>query len=314
MRIARQLEQREHRPAALSPVVSILVTSDLLQQPQVAVRPVNSAKRHLAAPLRVQALRPLAVFQMADLADGHPAGDQLVAHGSNVCDHQVHSPLRVRRRGRQRPVTYAQPGAEADRADRPWRSHQDDPRAPSPADRRPPARSPRPGCRSPRSETGISTSSSSQSTVMLFFSRVAQSKGGHPITRGHSLRARSGIRFPYEIPVGGSTGISTRRTTQSASSQAVGHAHRIGNPHALVSDFVPLSEQHFADEHAVDRTSMRPVNIRHSADPVVGDGGRSSHCVLRDGFRRRRASAFREVCQPVPRGARRHRRAALRGG
>jgi hypothetical protein len=50
------------------------------------------------------------------------------------------------------------------------------------------------------------------------------------------------------------------------------------SPHALVSDFVPLSEQHFEDEHAIDRISVRPVNIRHSADPVVrprGDSGRS---------------------------------------
>ncbi len=36
-------------------------------------------------------------------------------------------------------------------------------------------------------------------------------------------------------------------------------------PHALVSHFVPLSDQHFADEHAIDRTSIRPVNIRYSA-------------------------------------------------
>jgi hypothetical protein len=37
--------------------------------------------------------------------------------------------------------------------------------------------------------------------------------------------------------------------------------------HALVRDFVPVSEQHFADEDAIDRMSIRPLNIRHSACP-----------------------------------------------
>jgi hypothetical protein len=43
--------------------------------------------------------------------------------------------------------------------------------------------------------------------------------------------------------------------------------------HALVSDLVPLSEQHFADEQAIDRISIRPVNIRHSAMCVKDGSG-----------------------------------------
>jgi hypothetical protein len=41
---------------------------------------------------------------------------------------------------------------------------------------------------------------------------------------------------------------------------------RIGDPAAFVSDFVPLSEQQSADEHAIDRiAAIHPLNIRHSA-------------------------------------------------
>ena len=36
-------------------------------------------------------------------------------------------------------------------------------------------------------------------------------------------------------------------------------------PPAPVSDFSPVSKQHFADEHAIDRIPIRQVNIRHSA-------------------------------------------------
>jgi hypothetical protein len=43
---------------------------------------------------------------------------------------------------------------------------------------------------------------------------------------------------------GGRSSRQVGTTTRSAQSAI---------PHALVSDFVPLSEQHFADEHAIDR-------------------------------------------------------------
>jgi hypothetical protein len=60
--------------------------------------------------------------------------------------------------------------------------------------------------------------------------------------------------------------LEPRRITTAPSS--IGHRNAVPEsaiPHALVSHFVPLSEQHFADEHAIDRTSIRLVNIRYSA-------------------------------------------------
>src|SRR5207244_8256816 len=68
-----------------------------LQDPAVAVGVAEVSERVVVAALRVRARHPLARLDMPDLADIHPAFDELGTRSLDVGDDQVCAPNRARR-------------------------------------------------------------------------------------------------------------------------------------------------------------------------------------------------------------------------